>query len=434
MKQVVTEQKASGINLGYYEDAHSGSNSLNTINYDEDGHLLTLAPTGSGKGTGCIIPTLLSSEGSAIVIDPKGEAAMVTSARRSEMGHDTYIIDPFMMVAEATDSINFLDLIDTNSETAVDDAIMLASLIRQGRTAVKDPFWDERAEALIAGLILHVAISAPTALKNLSEVLYLINQNTKDLSFTMKEMSKSHNPYVKQAANILDPIDTRQSDSIRSVAQNHINFMRGPLIERASTRTSIDVEGLQNGKKVTIYLILPPDKLASHSRLLRLWIGFLFSVLMRRKTIPAQPTLFMLDEAAQLGTFEPLRQAITLLRGYGVQTWSFWQDMSQIKNLYPNDWETLINNCAVIQAFGPTNFKVAQVMADVTGFPDVNRLYQMRKDEQIVSMVREPAKLLKRPNYLADKKYEGNFRPNPFYLGQEKPSLSLILEMGGKAS
>ena len=48
-------------------------------------------------------------------------------------------------------------------------------------------------------------------------------------------------------------------------------------------------------------------------------------------------TLMLLDEAAQLGTLPQLRQAITLLRGYGVRVWSFWQDLSQLINLYPND-------------------------------------------------------------------------------------------------
>src|SRR3546814_14619691 len=51
---------------------------------------------------------------------------------------------------------------------------------------------------------------------------------------------------------------------------------------------------------------------------------------MRRRARPEASTLFVLDEAAQLGTFNELRQAVTLLRGYGLQTWSFWQDASQL--------------------------------------------------------------------------------------------------------
>src|SRR5262249_47199105 len=41
--------------------------------YGGDGHLMTIAPTGAGKGVGVIIPTLLTFTGSAIVTDIKGE-------------------------------------------------------------------------------------------------------------------------------------------------------------------------------------------------------------------------------------------------------------------------------------------------------------------------------------------------------------------------
>ncbi|MCI5142939.1 MAG: transporter, partial [Candidatus Electrothrix sp. ATG1] len=44
-----------------------------------EGHLLTVAPTRSGKGTGQIIPNLLRWEGSAIVIDIKGENYLKTA-------------------------------------------------------------------------------------------------------------------------------------------------------------------------------------------------------------------------------------------------------------------------------------------------------------------------------------------------------------------
>src|SRR5688572_33383934 len=56
------------------------------ILYGEDRHLLTIAPTGAGKGRSVIIPNLLRFEGSVIVIDPKGETWHVTARRRKEMG------------------------------------------------------------------------------------------------------------------------------------------------------------------------------------------------------------------------------------------------------------------------------------------------------------------------------------------------------------
>jgi type IV secretion system protein VirD4 len=49
---------------------------------DGSGHLLTVAPTRAGKGTGQIIPNLLRWTGSCIVIDVKGENYLRTAGFR----------------------------------------------------------------------------------------------------------------------------------------------------------------------------------------------------------------------------------------------------------------------------------------------------------------------------------------------------------------
>jgi type IV secretion system protein VirD4 len=49
------------------------------LHYDSAVHLLTMAPTRSGKGVGTIIPNLLLLDRSVICIDPKGENARVTA-------------------------------------------------------------------------------------------------------------------------------------------------------------------------------------------------------------------------------------------------------------------------------------------------------------------------------------------------------------------
>src|SRR5690606_3287827 len=139
---------------------------------------------------------------------------------------------------------------------------------------------------------------------------------------------------------------------IVAYAQEMLGFLRGDRVQASIGRTSFDLDDVTTGAPLSIYLVLPPHMLESHGRLLRLWIGTLLSCMTRRRGRPQQPTLLILDEAAQRGELPQLRQAITLLRGYGVQTWSFWQDVSQLQLLYPRDWQTMVNNCSVLQCFG----------------------------------------------------------------------------------
>lgn len=48
------------------------------LRYRGEGHLLTFAPTRSGKGVGCVIPNLLDYPGSVVVTDIKGENSDIT--------------------------------------------------------------------------------------------------------------------------------------------------------------------------------------------------------------------------------------------------------------------------------------------------------------------------------------------------------------------
>lgn len=131
------------------------------ILYGEDRHLVTIAPTGAGKGRGVIIPNLLRFEGSVIVIDPKGETWHVTARRRREMGQQVRLLDPFGAVSSRTDSLNPFDLFDRPGALLDADAEMLASLLAGDAGFHKEPFWDNWGRSLMSGVIAGVAETAP---------------------------------------------------------------------------------------------------------------------------------------------------------------------------------------------------------------------------------------------------------------------------------
>ena len=49
--------------------AEAGPQEFDPLLYEGDGHLMTIAPTGAGKGVSVIIPNLLTYPGSVIAID-----------------------------------------------------------------------------------------------------------------------------------------------------------------------------------------------------------------------------------------------------------------------------------------------------------------------------------------------------------------------------
>jgi len=417
-----------GCEFGFIKTAAANDSPQAIVDAGE-GHLITIAPTGAGKGRSAIIPTLLSYRGPVIVIDPKGENYEVTARRRKEMGQRVFRLDPFEVTGDKSDSFNVLSCFNTNLPDAYDHASSLAELMLPAMAKI-DPFWEDSARLLLTALILHVASARPPVLRNLAEVIYLLNQKPEDLQFTIKEMQLSKHDIVRQLGNSFSHTEAKVWASILSTAKAGTAVFNSSMFHAMSGVTFIPLDDIVAGKPVSIYLILPPDKIDSHGRYLRLWIGCLINQITRRRHKVDLPTLFILDEAAQLGRLNQLRRAITLLRGYGLRTWSFWQDLSQLQSLYP-DWKTLFNNCRYIQTFGCTTAMLSASISDLLHLNDNIYPLRLRRNEMILAEAGCNARVVIKPDYLNDPLYQGLYDANPFHQPgtanqphrQDKPAL-----------
>lgn len=408
-------------------------NALKPIIMEEEGHLMTIAPTGAGKGTGCIVPALLRFLGPVIVIDPKGENATITARRRRELGQEVAIIDPMGITGLPSASLNPLDILDPAADTFVDDAMALVAAMSQqnlGSTTTDGRYWEERGSTFVLGVLLHVMSDLPPSRRHLETVRELVNQAVGeiatytasaerpgvDLSGTvLAALESSRNAEARQIGRMLKIGALTTLGGILSFSQSLIDIVRGSAIGRAVRETSFDLGAVTRGDPLSIYLVLPPHMLDSHGRLLRLWVHTLITLIASRNGRPARSTLFILDEAAQLGTFDALRRAVTLMRGYGLQTWSFWQDASQLHNLYPRDWQTMVNNCRSVQCFGANTMLAARAMADLVGYHTPEQLLELEDHEMLLQLSGDMPVLARLPNYRSDPAFAGLFDANPFH-------------------
>ena len=386
------------------------------ILYGEDRHLLTIAPTGAGKGRGVIIPNLLRFEGSAIVIDPKGETWHVTHRRRKEMGQEVRLLDPFGAVSKKTDSLNPFDLFDRPGALLDADSEMLASLLAGDVGFHKEPFWDNWGRSLMSGVIAAVAEVSPKSERHFGRVREILMSD--DAVYNLAALIENHevlNRLSKQNISSFLPITEQTRSGILSTAQSYLKVVNSDSALRSLSRSTISLDSVRKGDPMTIYIVIPPDKLESHGALLRLWVGALMLTVMGRKRRPKRSTLFLLDECAQLGEFGPLRQSMTLLRGYGLQVWPFFQDLSQLQRLYPKDWRTIFNNASVFQLFGVANHLMAKESSELIGDINADTLRAMTKEQQIISVANEKAMSARLPDYLMDAPFAGQFDPNPMF-------------------
>jgi type IV secretion system protein VirD4 len=395
------------------------------LTYTGDGHLMTVAPTGAGKGVGLIIPALLTYPGSVIVTDIKGENYQVTARYRRALGQQVVVLDPFGLVTarDRGDRLNPFDLFKLPGSDPESDAEMLAAQLAVGHEFSSDRYWEDTGRGLVAGLIADVAASAPSDKRNLCSLRALLYDDELDynLAVALESRKKSMSPLARDEfiAYLAAPAD-KTRPCIRTTATTFVKCLGSSAVSRCLDKSTFDLCDLLNNKPMTIYLVLPPEKLLSHRALLRLWVVTLMTVVMRRTRLPKQRTLFLLDEAAQLGSLDLLPQAVSLLRGYGLQVWTFWQDLSQLMKLYPTNWEALVNNAAVLQAFGVPGHAARFGWRIVLGDIDSQLASELHSDEMLVAVTGRPLARHTRANYLRDKPFASRFDANQRFVGWEK--------------
>lgn len=379
--------------------------------------LLTVAATGSGKGTGHIIPNVLTfGPGCLLVVDPKGEIAAVTARHRASVGK-VVILDPFGICPVKTPSVhgfNPLDLVKADSDTAVDDAMSLAQLIVMTGNA-SDPFWDVSATNWLAATILFVAASCSGADRSLTTVRRIWMASDDKLATILAAMkaSKAGGGFVSDVANTIISCPDRTRGSIMSTLHSNIQVFASQRVEQSLQRSTLQIRDLISGRPMTVYMVLPPERLVSHARLLRLWLGGAIMAMGRRKAAPPVTSLIMADEAGQLGPMPMLLTAASLMRGYGLRLWTFWQSFSQIDAIYGKEAGTLIDNAGTILAYGVNSHATSDRLSQITGWS--GSLLGMPTECQVVTMQGRLPFLARRVSYLEDARFRGLHDPNPYY-------------------
>lgn len=339
---------------------HAQKGSL--LRFDGDGHLLTLAPTRSGKGVSAVIPNLLDHLGSAFVVDVKPENAAVAARRRRDMGQEVRILDPFG-VSGGWDGINLLDLIDVDSPDAIDDARMIADMmvVREGEKD-ENIHWNDTAWSFIAGLTLFIKATAPPEDQHLLHLrkLATLPVGTPEAPGPFDELlarmldCRAAGGLVSRAAAVLLQKPHKERGSVISSIHRHTDFLDSPRLGNVLCRSTFDLADLKR-RRVTVFLCLPSDRLPEYHRWIRLMIGGTLRVLIRTPGRPRYRVLMALDEFQNLGRLGPVEQGISLAAGFGMQFWLFVQDIARLKDAYPRTWETFFTNSEVLQAFGASN-------------------------------------------------------------------------------
>lgn len=332
-----------------------------------DSHTLIIGPTASGKSRLCIMPTvrMLGTAGESMIIsDPKAEIYHRTACFLKEAGYTVRVLnlrDPshgnFWNPLAIPYRLYLQGDIDRAYEFINDTAMNLTGM----GMSEKDPFWDNSAGTLFAGLTMLLfkycrEFQQPESMVHIGSVLQLRN-----ILCSGKGMEIRANPlwsYAKSDLYITSALigtletanDTRAG--ILSVFDQKMRiFSTQPgLLNMLSRHESMydDVDE----KPTALFLVLPDEKTTYHG-LASLFIKQSYEYLIykaqkysKNQEVRLQIRLnYVLDEFSSLPAVKDFPAMITAARSRNIRFHIVIQSKHQLNLKYGDDTDTILANC-----------------------------------------------------------------------------------------
>lgn len=393
---------SQGVYVGAWVDTKGRTHYLR---HDGPEHVLTYAPTRSGKGVGLVVPTLLSWSRSVVITDLKGELWALTAGWRQKYARNKVLrFEP----AAASDTVcwNPLDEIRVGTEHEVGDVQNLSTLIVDPDGKGLETHWQKTSQALIVGVILHALYKAQAegTAATLPAVDAMLSDPNRAVGELWMEMityphidGKSH-PVIGSAARDMLDRPEEEAGSVLSTAKSYLALYRDPIVARNVSRSEFKIKDLMNHDfPVSLYIVTQPNDKSRLRPLVRVMVNMIVRQLADRMEFRdgrsvahyKHRLLAMLDEFPSLGRLDIMQESLGFLAGYGIKCYLICQDINQLKSRetgYGHD-ESITSSCHIQNAYPPNRVETAEHLSKLTGQTTVAK-------EQITTSGRRTSALL----------------------------------------
>ena len=302
------------------------------------------APTRSGKGVGVVIPNLLHWPDSVVVLDIKGENHRVTSGYRAAHGQAVYAFSPFDEHARSH-RWNPLSAVRTSALHRVGDLLTIGQVFypNDGIGSSSEAFFNDQARNLFLGLGL-MLLESPELPRTVGELLRQSSgkgQALKDyLAGLIARRRDEGKPFSDECVDALQRLLANSENTLSSIVATFnapLTVFADAVVDAATSGDDFKLQDVRR-RRMSIYVRIPPHRLAAARPLLNLFFSQLVSL--NTQHLPEQdPTLtvqclLVNDEFTALGRVGVISSAAAFLAGYNLRLLTVVQAMSQLDALY----------------------------------------------------------------------------------------------------
>ena len=351
--------------------------SLDTHKHRRCLNILVVGGSGAGKSRGFALPNIMQCCCSMVITDPKAELLRKTGGLLEKKGYEVRVFD--LINPDTSFCYNPFEYVHDDK-----DVLRLISNLIQNTTPKgsqsSDPFWEKSETALLQALMLYLLHEAPPEEQNFAMIMEMLG------SAQVKEEDED---YESPLDILFDRLEMRDPDSI-AVKQYHIYKQAAgktaksilisvgvrlaafnlPQIAKLTNTDELDLSSMGE-KKVALFCCIPDANTS-----LNYLVGMIYSQLFQTLYYMADrvhggalpvPVNCIMDEFPNVSLPNEFEKILATCRSRSIYCSIIIQNMSQLKALFKDSWESLVGNCDEFLYLGGNEKETHKYVSELLG-------------------------------------------------------------------
>ena len=351
--------------------------SLDTHKHRRCLNILVVGGSGAGKSRGFALPNIMQCCCSMVITDPKAELLRKTGGLLEKKGYEVRVFD--LINPDTSFCYNPFEYVHDDK-----DVLRLISNLIQNTTPKgsqsSDPFWEKSETALLQALMLYLLHEAPPEEQNFAMIMEMLGsaqvkeededyESPLDILFDRLEMRDPDSIAVKQY-HIYKQSAGKTANSILISVGVRLAAFNLPQIAKLTNTDELDLSSMGE-RKVALFCCIPDADTS-----LNYLVGMIYSQLFQTLYYMADrvhggalpvPVNCIMDEFPNVSLPNEFEKILATCRSRSIYCSIIIQNMSQLKALFKDSWESLVGNCDEFLYLGGNEKETHKYVSELLG-------------------------------------------------------------------
>lgn len=351
--------------------------SLDTHEHRRCLNILVVGGSGAGKSRGFALPNIMQCCCSMVITDPKAELLRKTGGLLEKKGYEVRVFD--LINPDTSFCYNPFEYVHDDK-----DVLRLISNLIQNTTPKgsqsSDPFWEKSETALLQALMLYLLHEAPPEEQNFAMIMEMLGsaqvkeededyESPLDILFDRLEMRDPDSIAVKQY-HIYKQAAGKTAKSILISVGVRLAVFNLPQIAKLTNTDELDLSSMGE-RKVALFCCIPDADTS-----LNYLVGMIYSQLFQTLYYMADrvhggalpvPVNCIMDEFPNVSLPNEFEKILATCRSRSIYCSIIIQNMSQLKALFKDSWESLVGNCDEFLYLGGNEKETHKYVSELLG-------------------------------------------------------------------